>query len=950
MTTETGRLLQTKLHRPRLTRDLVPRPRLLEQLSKSLDNPLTLICAPAGFGKTTLVSDWIQSLTPGAEGSASAVSTAWLSLDESDSDLLVFLRYFVSALRTHFPGAGAEILRLLYGPQVTATDVLAITLSNELAVLPGSFIMVLDDYHSLQGEAVHALFNELVRHWPAPLHLVLISRHNPPLPLARLRAQGVLNEIRSSELRFIQEETNAYLSRVLELPLSRPEIALLVQRAEGWIGGLQLAALSLQHWGSAGSIRAALSNSDILLADYLVDEVLLQQLPAIQVFLLRTAILDRFCASLCEAVVGEVDPAWSVRACMDWIERANLFIVPLDDHRQWYRFHQLFRDLLRQRLAVGPEAQQVTTLHRRAAAWFAQHGLLEEALRHLLEIKDFDQAASLLEQGLCEVLNRQDRPTLERWLRLLPEALIESRPGLLMIKVWAFQFSWQLGARARTIQQVEALLAADSEAARLENDPLQLRAQLFALAGLTAFLANQHAHAIACSQEALARLPASWAYVRGGAMFVLGRSLQSSGHGQQAESLLLDAYEALTNKNGVFASQILFAHCYNQLSAAELERAWQTASLVLQQADSSELPILRSWAHYFLALIAYQWDDLATAAHHFSEVVAHRYTSQIAVVYDSLAGLALIHQLRGEPSQAAQLVELLSQIDLEQRGYEDERTRSIRARLMLLQGDLESAARWADTFTLSPPDLPLLWFEEPQVTRVRVLLAKGTPAGVQDALNVLEVLCEIAGRTYNTHAMIEIQALRAMAFEAQGRRSQAQAALRQAVGLSAPGGYIRVFVDLGAPMQALLSGLEPADEPVGRILAAFPEIAYAGVSRASRVQRVPSAVKTADPLPVANASTLPATEFQPMVEHLTRRELEVLTLLREPLSTKDIAKKLGISYPTVKRHTINLYGKFGVSSRWDAVARAISLGILPQNGSHLDSGHPKDASLDTSFG
>ena len=471
MPAQASALLFTKLHRPPVTGDRVDRPRLIEMLNRGLQQgPLSLVCAAAGFGKTTLVSSWIESLTAGRGGVTPPLPAAWLSLDESDSDLVVFLRYFVAAIRTVFPESCAETLALLGAPQPTSQAPLVVALSNEIERLPARFVLVLDDYYAIRGEAVHDFLSELLRHWPQRLHLVLISRSNPPLPLANLRAKGQVTEIRTRDLRFTPEEAAAFLDKALPAPLSQSAVALLDQRLEGWIAGLRLVTLSLRAGADAETELAGLSGTNVEIADYLVDEVMSCQTPAILRFLLVTSILDRFCAALCECVLGSVagsdGPPCDVPACIQWLESNNLFVIPLDNDRQWYRYHHLFQELLQRRLLaeVGPE--QVTELHRRAAAWFVGQGLIDEALHHALAADDLDLAARLMEAGLCDVLNREDRSTLDRWLRLLPEEFIQRRPWLLMIKAYAFQFSWQLPAVWKLLGQIEALLDEGAERRR----------------------------------------------------------------------------------------------------------------------------------------------------------------------------------------------------------------------------------------------------------------------------------------------------------------------------------------------------------------------------------------------------------------------------------------------------------------------------------------------------
>ncbi len=448
-------LLLTKLNRPRLPHDLVERMRLVEWLNHDIDRPLILVCAPAGFGKSTLVGTWLEHMSAGKGENSISLPSAWLSLDENDSDINLFLRYFIAALRTIFSDACEETLALLQARQQPPQAVLSTTFSNELEKLPGECILVLDDYHTIHSVEVHNLLGELVRHWPKQLHLVLISRISPPLPLDSLRAKGMISEIRTRDLRFTTDETADYLNRTQFALMSRDVLPLLEERFEGWPAGLHLAAISFRSAESQEAVLSALSSENPNITGYLVEEVLTRNYPAIQTFLLKTSILDRFCVSLCEAVIGEIDATWNARLCLDWLERSELFIVPLDNNRVWYRYHHLFKELLHAAASAEMALDQVADLHRRASAWFEEQGLVDEALHHALAAGDLDLAARQMISGLRDVLNHEDRPTLERWLRLLPEEMIQRNPGLLMIKAWALQFTWRLDLQVQVLQQVE---------------------------------------------------------------------------------------------------------------------------------------------------------------------------------------------------------------------------------------------------------------------------------------------------------------------------------------------------------------------------------------------------------------------------------------------------------------------------------------------------------------
>ena len=520
-------LLSTKLNRPPVTSDQVYRARLIEQLDHSLQNgPLTLVCTSAGFGKTMLVSSWIESLTAREQPSTPA---SWLSLDAGDSDLVLFLRYFVAGIRTVFPEACPQTLSLLRDPNPPDQRLLVVAFSNELEQLPARIVFVLDDYHTVQSHDVHNFLSEMMRHWPRRLHLVLISRSSPPLPIATLRARGQVGEIRTLDLRFTQMEAKSFVEKALTTPLSQSTIAFLDQRLEGWIAGLRLVTLSLRTGTNAETKLGKLAGTHVEIAEYLVDEVLSTQTPAIQRFLLWTSILDRFCPALCKSVLSSVtdsdDHANDVVASIQWLESNNLFLIPLDDEQRWYRYHHLFQEFLQRRLRdeIGPA--QVTELHRRAIAWFAEEGLLDEALNHALAIGDLDLVAQQMATGLCDVFNREDRPTLDRWLGMLPDEFVERHPWLLMIKVLVLGFSWQVAAQWRLLGEVEALLDQGDEHALGLGDPYELpvlRGMIASLRGQEAYSCGHADRAIAFCEEALAQLPHRWTYVRGIAAMYLG--------------------------------------------------------------------------------------------------------------------------------------------------------------------------------------------------------------------------------------------------------------------------------------------------------------------------------------------------------------------------------------------------------------------------------------------
>ena len=921
-------LLRTKLQRPRVPRHFVPRPRLVERLDQGSQGPLTLVCAGAGYGKTTLVSAWIEGPTMGRGGVTPPLPSAWISLDERDSDLNIFLRYFIAGLRTMFADACPATFSLLQATRYPPFEVLSATLINEIAALPQDFILVLDDYHLITGAAVPELLGEFERHWPPPMHLVLLSRHMPVLSLASWRAKGQLTEIRARELRFTPDEATAYLGQALRRPLSQTAIELLERRTEGWIAGLQLASLSLRDAEDPEGLVAGLSGQDAGFAEYLAHDVLAHLPAAIVSFLLQTAILDPFCVALCEATVSSEDPEWNARPCIEWIERHNLFVSSLDSRKEWYRYHQMFRDVLLPRAVAELGSDRVTDLQRKAAAWFAHRGVVDEAVRFALAAGDHELAADFVAQGLSDVLNREDRPTLERWLGYFPDEFVQDHLVLLIVRGFSLFLSWQVGALARLLPHAAALLESESAAATAGTEPGALRGCLAVLSAFVAYLGNDVDATMAHSREALALLPETWLFARSGGVLFQAFAMQINGQWQEAVRLTIESYEGLGDRANVYALrhlQGLSLVYYRQ--AGDLEQVVQTGRRLAKEAKSSGLSLLHSWGDLLVGLAHYQRNELADARQCFARLLDLRYTANIGALRDAVQRLALIHELAGEQDEAWAMVQLLSQLDLDQMGQEGDEMRALRARLWLMRGELESAARWADDFAAPVPDQAWPWHDPPHLIKARILLARGTAADVQAALESLAALGTVAERSHNVRLLIEVLALRALVLGAQGQACEARDALLAALELARPGGFLRAFLDLGAPMKEALSQLAaqkdlPTLPTVHRILAEYGD---------QSAGPAPGGQEVAHPMQVSKAG--PAASViggrQPLVEPLSPRELEILMLLRDPMSAKEIARKLCISYQTVKRHTSNIYGKLAVGKRWDAVTKAEALGILP---------------------
>jgi LuxR family transcriptional regulator, maltose regulon positive regulatory protein len=622
--------------------------------------------------------------------------TAWLSLDESDNDLRLFLRYFVAALREVAPDACQSAVEMLkWREEPSAADWLA-SLSNDLAFLTQKLILVLDDYHVIRNPAIHDFLNDLLFHWPEPLHLVLLTRFTPPLSIARLRAKGKVVEIRNHDLRFSLEEITKYVHQTWPVSLSQSNLELLEQKTEGWVAGLQLASLSLRTRENVETILASLSGTNADIADYLIDEVLSRQPDAFHMFQLKTSILENFCPSLCEAIMANEDPDWTARAMLDWLEHGNLFIIRLDDHREWYRYHPLFRELLQERLLARLSQDDIADLHRRAARWFAQNSFWAKAVNHALAVQDLKLVVQLLREGFPTILNQEDLPIMNYWLSLLPESFVNSRPDVLIIRAWTLQFSWQLEAVSKILQEIEMLLDQGEWATQLGDYYHLLLGQIAELKAQQAYHKSQPALCLSYCEVAMTLLPLTWTYARGSMLLYQALSMQLLGQGVVAERMLLDHYETLRDKADTYALRLLMALALNYIQMGQFEKAQQTAHHMLEKAERNGLVVIVGWASLILGIVHYQWDHLDIAGQHFDRLVTKRRLFHALSAREGIIGAALVRLASGRHTEAWQLMELLSEIDMERHGRLDDATESLRARLMLANGNVEDASYWAN--------------------------------------------------------------------------------------------------------------------------------------------------------------------------------------------------------------------------------------------------------------
>jgi LuxR family transcriptional regulator, maltose regulon positive regulatory protein len=873
----TDNLLQTKLHVPLLRSSLVPRPRLTDKLNAGLDGKLILISAQAGSGKTTLVTEWLSAIENCKPKIANQV--AWLSLDENDNDPSRFLAYLFSALRQVDTRIGQTVEAMLQSPQPPPDVAVLTALVNEITAVPQPFILILDDYHVIHAPSIYEQLNFLIEHQPPQMRMVIITREDPLLPLPRLRARGQLTEIRQSDLRFSPEECADFLQHVMRLNVSSEDVLALERRTEGWIAGLQLAAVSMQGRDDLTGYVQAFTGSNRFVLDYLMEEVFNRQTPAVKDFLLKTSILERLSAQLCDAVLEKMDSQHT----LEMLEQANLFIVPLDQSRVWYRYHRLFAELLRQRLQIT-EGISVNTLHRLSSQWFAKEEFFPEAIQHALAGADWDQAANLIGRQSVDMFRRGELTTLLGWLKSLPDEVIRARPALCGDYGWALTLTGQFESAA-------PLLDCAEQASR--NDKEQLGQVMIAQAYL-ARSCGDYPRAIALSRQALELIAETDILQRGLIMFTLGSALLGVGQFAEAESVLVEASEYTRASGNDYARQTVLGMLGGiQKMQGRLYRGAEFCRRALQESHGAPTA---AQTQIFLATILYEWNDLDAAEEQLTQALkASEFIGNLTIQPEIFRLMAHIKQARGEPAAVSEFLNRLNELS---QGTEVPIVRAmfaaLRADLALIQGDIASAAHWAGQMTegIDPAALGTTV----GMMQAHLSLAQGKQA---EAGNILAGVYEAVAAMGLNANMIEVRALQAIAADSQ---KDALQFLREALKMAQPEGFIRTFMDNGAPMKLLLERLKAE----GGDLKDYVLTLLAAIGGESAQD----------------------SHAQPLIEAMSERELEILRLMAEGLSNREIAERLVITVGTTKSHVHHILEKTESDSRTQAVAKARTMGLL----------------------
>jgi LuxR family maltose regulon positive regulatory protein len=900
----TNTVLQTKLYIPRTRPSLVHRPRLIEKLNQGLAGKLTLVSAPAGSGKTTCIADWgRQKAEPDSIQQTRPFETqlCWLSLDSYDDDPNRFWQYVLAALETAVPGISMASQELLQTTPLPPPPALLDGLLNDLAEQARLVVLALDDYHVIGNQRIHEGMDYFIEHAPPHFHQVLITRADPPLALPRLRARGLLAEIRAADLRFTEAEATVFLREVMGLPLSAHDVAALEARAEGWITGLQLAAASLRTQVNPSAFIDDLSGSDRFILEYLTEEVLLQQDESVQTFLLQTSILAKMSGPLCDAVTGRDDG----QILLDRLNQQELFIMPLDDSGQWYRTHHLLAEMLGNYLRQDTSRERIQALHRRASHWFEENGAWEMAISHALDAAEWERAADLVAQAYTLLLSQGHIATWQQWLEQLPEPLIVDRLELRVRQGWAAFLNGRFQQADTMLRSARKVLLASPEASR----SLALRGELATYLATIAFFRGKPATIVNSAQEALAFLPPEEQSSRIRATIALGLGVSLAGETRRGLKLYQDAVELARPAGHVF----LLAHSLETLAdgymhMGSLRAATATCRQIIDlgtQDRPAPLPFAGN-GYIKLAATSLERRELARARKQLQQGLAISRRGGIGyTLFEAQCLQARLDWAAGDEQGALVALEQAEALFLKNRSdVLALQLATYQVQYWLGVGDVATAATWLEQHPSSGEripfdELPVTAREVQQVALARVYLAQGKPDTVLAIHDQMRAQAETAGRMSR---VIEIGLLQALAFQAKGETTTALYALRRVLALTRPEGYVQILVESGEAMRALLQQLpgEDRDPYVTRLLNAFPQTTRATLS--------------------APSTALP--------DPLSPRELEVLRLIAAGLSNQQIAVELTVTLNTVKKHSSHVYGKLGVRGRTQAIVRARELELL----------------------
>jgi LuxR family maltose regulon positive regulatory protein len=906
----TGELLLTKLYVPPLRPNLVRRPHLVGKLNAGLESKLILVSAPAGFGKTTLLTTWLGQWDDGR--GAPRPHIAWISLDEGDNDLVRFLTYFVRALQGGDEDLGKTALVALQTRHEAAAEPLLTPLLNEIGASRDQFIVILDDFHAITNQQVHQAVTFLCDHLPPSMRLVISSRADPPWPLARLRARGDMAELRANDLRFTLEETTSFLNEKAKLGLSPDQIGSLDARTEGWITGLQMVALSMRQREDRTGFIIAFTGSHRFVLDYLVEEVLDRQPPSIQQFLLQSSILDRLTAPLCDAVTGRDDS----QAILSLLDQANLFLIPLDDERRWFRYHHLFADLLRSRLNQT-EPELVFPLHLKASEWYEQNGLIAESVDHALAASDIERVARLVERNALALMGYGELTALVETLDALPGLDERSQPWLTFVRAWALAYSGRLDDAALLLEEIERSTASWEE----ESDLQRLTSRITSLRAYIAELNGDMTAAIHYANEALEQLPQEELTLRSYVASLLGANLRENGQLENAAQAFAEAASMSQAAGDIHVAVMVRCRLASlELIRGQYRKAAVTCRDALQLAgdyarqSGRQLPVT-GYAHLRMGQLLLEWNDLEASLYHAREGVRlSKQWGQADILGAGYFYLSSVLLARGDCEGAMELIHDLNQAWAALPPWFGATSAAHEIQVRLAQGDLSGAELVSRRSGLDVDDP--FQFRDEFVYRALALL-RISQGQIDEALALLDRLLSVTESAMATGSVIKILVLKAIALVSREALASALIPFERALALGEPEGCVRSFIDQGALVAKLLQEAQTrriAPRYAGELLAALGKDDLRDDGTIS-LARAPASAPLDRPTPLP-------------IDPLSERETQILRLLATPLSAVEIAEELFIAPSTVRSHVKNIYSKLNVHRRAEAVVRAQELRLL----------------------
>jgi LuxR family transcriptional regulator, maltose regulon positive regulatory protein len=892
-------LLSTKLYIPPARLNAIARPRLAEKLLSAVNQPgsFTLLAGPAGFGKTTLLSEFVALLNR---------PVAWLSLDEGDNDPIRFWTYLIAACKSILDSVGEAALELFSTHQPLPDDTVPTILINDLTMQDRSVVLILDDYHEIQNSSIHASLLFLLDHLPPHLHIVVSTRTDPPWPLARYRARNQLTEIRAKDLRFSFEEAAEFLNGTMGLNLSAENVAALEERTEGWVAGLQLAALSMQGRSDVADFVKGFTGSHVYIAEYLVEEVLKRQTEDVQSFLLHTSLLERLNSGLCEAVTDCQDG----QAILQALHRAHIFVIPLDNEGQWFRYHHLFADLLHARLRQRMTAEAIAGLQLRAADWYEQNGFVLEAITHTLAAKDFERAAALIDRAGQAMISTDQYVLLKNWLDVLPNEAFQTYPRLDVYRLLLDLSLGKLDMFEQTLREKEKLI--QDLPPTPENDRLRKEAMVH----LSSFFAHQNtSRAIQIAQEALVEIPEGDLKLQASLFSTLYRAYGMEGDIEKSTPAYRECLRlAVAAGQYGMASNTTMVRAFDLCQYGRLDEAARYCQVIIDAGAQSKRKVFYPAGPSYIGLagIHLERNDLETAEETLTRGLELCQQGAMYGLYTGYIQWARLLQAKGDLQGAWEKLCLLEQ-NFQRRDFT---LAAQQVSIRLAIGDIDSTSRFASTILEILGDspyahkLPLIAAEAFKLSLARIYIARGEIEPARQVLDEIQTTVE-PGRRFGR--LLEVHLLRALALRRQAGEnitSEAIAGLERSLELAEPAGFVLLFLEEGPALIPLLNAVEDRQATPERVkkyahklLDAFTEIGKPATPR-------------------------PAREAAGMVEQLTAREMEVLEFLAAGDSNQAIAEKLVITVRTVKKHTSNIYGKLNATSRVHAVARARELGLL----------------------